>query len=54
MRTKSYYLGGDASKGYCDFVIVDSSKKTVESNFQLDDTIQGKLNFFLQISLVFT
>lgn len=41
MRAKSYYLGGDASKGYCDFVIVNPSKKVVEPNFQLCDTVAG-------------
>ena len=37
----NYYLGGDVSKGYCDFVIIDSEKKIVEKNFQLDDTHAG-------------
>lgn len=41
MKTKHCYLGGDASKGYCDFVIVDHNKKTVEPNFRLDDTSSG-------------
>lgn len=36
-----YYMGGDVSKGYCDFVIVNSDKKIVEPNFQLDDTPSG-------------
>lgn len=36
-----YYLGGDASKGYCDFVVLNQSKEIVESNFQLDDTSSG-------------
>ncbi len=36
-----YYMGGDVSKGYCDFVILNSVKKIVESNFQLDDTPNG-------------
>ncbi len=36
-----YYLGGDVSKGYCDFVIIDQEKKIVEKNFQLDDTHTG-------------
>ncbi len=34
----SYYLGIDVSKGYADFVILDSAKYPVEENFQLDDT----------------
>ena len=36
-----YYLGGDVSKGYSDFVILDSRKRRIEENFQLDDTIAG-------------
>lgn len=36
-----YYLGSDASKGYCDFVILNKSKEIVEPNFQLDDTYRG-------------
>jgi transposase len=38
---EQYYLGGDVSKGYSDFVILDSQKRRVEENFQLDDTIGG-------------
>ena len=38
---KNYYLGGDVSKGYADFVILDTNKKVVEENFQLDDTFNG-------------
>jgi transposase len=38
---RHYYMGGDVSKGYCDFVIVNSDKKIVEPNFQLDDTPNG-------------
>ncbi len=36
-----YYLGGDVSKGYCDFILLDESHRIVEKNFQLDDTVQG-------------
>lgn len=36
-----YYLGGDVSKGYCDFILMDESHRIVEKNFQLDDTAQG-------------
>jgi transposase len=50
---QQYYLGGDVSKGYADFVILDSKKQRIEENFQLDDTIVGHnllydqlLNFF--------
>lgn len=38
---EQYYLGGDVSKGYSDFVILNSQKQRVEENFQLDDTIAG-------------
>jgi len=37
----AYYLGGDVSKGYCDFVILNQFKQVVEDNFQLDDTSEG-------------
>lgn len=36
-----YFLGGDVSKGYCDFTILDENKKVVMENFQLDDTFEG-------------
>ncbi len=38
---KEYYLGGDVSKGYCDFLILDESRRIVEKGFQLDDTPKG-------------
>ncbi len=38
---KKYYLGCDVSKGYADFVILDSDKNIIEDNFQLDDTFNG-------------
>lgn len=38
---EQYFLGGDVSKGYSDFVILNSQKQRVEENFQLDDTIAG-------------
>ncbi len=38
---KNYYLGGDVSKGYCDFSIMDQEKEIVEKSFQLDDTKSG-------------
>ncbi|MCD6585809.1 MAG: IS110 family transposase [Dissulfuribacterales bacterium] len=36
-----FFLGIDASKGYSNFVILDSSKRCVEDDFQLDDTFDG-------------
>ncbi len=38
---KKYYLGCDVSKGYADFVMLDSDKNIIENNFQLDDTFNG-------------
>jgi len=38
---KAYFLGGDASKGYCDFTLLDQKKNIVEENFQLDDCYEG-------------
>jgi transposase len=37
----NFYLGGDVSKGYCDFIILDEGRKTALKNFQLDDTAKG-------------
>jgi transposase len=34
-------MGGDVSKGYSDFVILNHDKEIEESNFQLDDTPKG-------------
>lgn len=36
-----FFLGIDVSKGYADFILIDSQKIIVEKNFQLDDTFQG-------------
>lgn len=38
---KKYFLGCDVSKGYADFVFLDSEKNIIENNFQLDDTFSG-------------
>ncbi len=40
-RMETYYLGIDVSKGYADFVILDSGKNVIVDNFQLDDTFKG-------------
>ena len=50
---QAYHLGGDASKGYCDFVILDQEKKIVESNFQLDDTSIGHQSLVETINTLF-
>lgn len=38
---KKFYLGGDVSKGYCDFVLLDAAKQPMMDHFQLDDTLEG-------------
>jgi transposase len=42
----NFYLGADASKGYADFVILDSNKQVVKQNFQLDDTFEGHASLY--------
>jgi transposase len=37
----SFYLGGDVSKGYADFIILDADRQVVEQPFRLDDTASG-------------
>ena len=41
MKQELFYLGGDISKGYSDFVIINKHKQVVKENFQLDDTADG-------------
>lgn len=41
-----YYLGGDVSKGYCDFIILDKNKRVIEEGFQLDDTKENHLKLY--------
>jgi len=38
---QSFYLGIDASKGYADFIILNSQKNVVVESFQMDDTFEG-------------
>jgi transposase len=40
-QMSNYYLGGDISKGYCDFILLDHRKRIIEKNFQVDDTLEG-------------
>ncbi len=47
---QQYYLGGDVSKGYADFVILNSRKQPVEENFQLDDTHLGHSQLYEQLA----
>jgi len=41
MEPEQFFLGGDVSKGYSDFVIINKQKQVVKANFQLDDTVDG-------------
>ena len=50
---EKYSLGGDAIKGYCDFVIIDPEKNIIEKNFQLDDTFSGHTELKRIISNLF-
>jgi transposase len=36
-----FYLGVDVSKGYADFMIINSKKQPISQSFQLDDTFEG-------------
>lgn len=36
-----FYLGGDVSKGYADFVLIDQDRKVIEPCFRLDDNANG-------------
>jgi transposase len=38
---ENFFLGCDVSKGYADFIVLDSLKNIIEVNFQLDDTFNG-------------
>ena len=38
---KPFYMGIDVSKGYADFMIINSKKQPVVQSFQLDDTFKG-------------
>jgi len=42
----NFYLGCDVSKGYADFIVLDSGKKIIEPVFQLDDTFEGHNRFY--------
>jgi len=43
---KSFYLGIDVSKGYADFMIINSKKQPVTQGFQLDDTFDGHRSLY--------
>lgn len=52
------FLGIDVSKGYADFILLDSQKKIVEKSYQLDDNKAGhellKEQLLLQVKKGFT
>ena len=43
---KPFYLGIDVSKGYADFMIINSKKQPVVQAFQLDDTFDGHQSLY--------
>jgi len=43
---KKFYLGGDVSKGYADWIILSENKKPMSDNFQLDDTYDGHCKLY--------
>jgi len=45
-----FFFGIDASKGYSNFVMLDSSKRCVEDDFQLDDTFDGHQKLYSILS----
>jgi len=45
-----FFLGIDVSKGYSNFVMLDSSKRCVEDDFQLDDTFDGHQKLYSILS----
>ena len=49
-----YYLGIDVSKGYSDFILLNSAKQSVEENFQLDDTFDGHQKLYNILSEFYT
>ena len=44
----NYYLGCDVSKGYADFIVLDSSKQTVEPVFGVVKHAMGFRQFMLR------
>jgi len=47
---KPFYLGIDVSKGYADFMIINSKKQQVVQPFQLDDTFDGHRTLYNALS----
>jgi len=49
---EEYYLGIDVSKGYADFVILDSKKQEMDKSYQLDDTFEGHSRLYRYLERV--
>jgi len=45
-KMKPFYMGIDVSKGYADFMILNSKKQPVAQSFQLDDTFEGHQSLY--------
>lgn len=43
---QNFFLGIDVSKGYADFLLLDSKQQPVEASFQLDDTFDGHCRLY--------
>lgn len=50
---REYFLGGDISKGYSNFIFLDKMKRIVEKNFQLDDTSKGHKILTMKVADLF-
>jgi len=52
MQIESYgFLGGDVSKGMCNFVLEKGTGEELESNFQLDDNIEGHKTLYALLKI---
>ena len=47
---ENYYLGIDVSKGYSNLVMLNSAKRCVEEDFQLDDVFEGHQKLYSLLS----
>jgi transposase len=47
---ETFFLGGDVSKGYCDFIMLNQEKKTVLKTFQHYDNAKG--HYLLESGLI--
>jgi len=51
---KPFYMGIDVSKGYADFMILNSKKQPVAQSFQLDDTFDGHQSLYKMLGRFLT